>query len=342
MRPETVAVIGSINMDLVVKASRFPRPFETMVGETFHTTYGGKGANQAVTVARLGAPTSFIGCVGDDAFGDQMVEHMAREGVNIRRLRKTNTCSSGTALIIVDAEGRNEIIVIRGANDRLQPEDIKRAQKTIGSAKVVVIQLEIPLETVLHAIETAHKHDVPVILNPAPAPAEPLHPDWLRKVSILVPNEVEAEALTGLNSAAPDFIKKSVRALQKQGPQKVIITLGDKGCAFGDEGKIFHVPAYRVRAEDTTGAGDAFVGALAAALGHFSNFADTIRFASAVAALSVTRLGAQSSLPTRVEIQAFLQEREPSLLKGFSSMAQRRPKKDYMTKIIESARHRRR
>jgi ribokinase len=255
-----------------------------------------------------------------------MMAHLAKEGIETRYIHKTKICSSGTALIIVDAEGQNEIIVIRGANEQLLPEDIERAQQTIASAKLVAIQLEIPLETVQYSIETAHRRGVPVILNPAPAPPQPLGPDLLKKVFILVPNEVEAEALTGLDSAAPDFVEESIRALQKQGPQKVIITLGDKGCAFGDEGKIAHVPAYRVRAEDTTGAGDAFVGALAAGLGHFSEFSDTIKFASAAAALSVTKLGAQSSLPMRPEIHKFLQEREQPLLKGFLSIEQKNKK----------------
>jgi len=323
LKTKDIVVIGSINMDLVVKASRFPRPDETMAGETFYTSYGGKGANQAVTAARLGAPVSFVGCVGDDRFGEEMTQHLRDEGVNTSCVRQVSNCSSGTALIIVDSVGRNQIIVVRGANKELNAEDIRCAQPLIASAELVVIQLEIPRPTVHCAVETARKSNVPVILNPAPAPAGPFDPGLLEQVHILVPNELEAEALTGLDPQSPDFPEKALQALRKQGAEKVIITLGDRGAVFSDEDKIQCATAYTVRAEDTTGAGDAFVGALAAGYSFFPSFAKLIRFASAVAAISVTRRGAQSSLPARAEVQTFLENHEPSLLPDFCAMETR-------------------
>lgn len=324
MKPGNVVVIGSINMDLVVKTGRFPRPGETMPGESFYTSYGGKGANQAVTIARLGAPSALIGCVGGDAFGEEMVSHLREEGIDTSGLRKAENCSSGTAVIIVDSDGRNQIIVVRGANERLCPDDIRRAEQLIASAKLVVLQLEIPLDAVCHAVETAHKHGVDIILNPAPAPAEPLHSDLLKQVSVLVPNEVEAEALTGLDVDSPDFARSAIHALKEKAADKVIVTLAEKGCILSESDKEIHVPAYSVKAEDSTGAGDAFVGALAAGYSSFRRFADLVKFASAVAAISVTKRGAQSSLPHRQEVRAFLETHEPSLLNDFSAMERER------------------
>jgi ribokinase len=320
MEAGNVVVIGSINMDLVAKTHRFPRPGETMAGESFYTSYGGKGANQAVTVARLGGAASFIGCVGADAFGKEMVDHLRQEGVDTGHVRTVENCSSGTALIIVDSAGRNQIIVIRGANEHLHPEDIDGALHLISAAKMVVIQLEIPLDTVRHAIARAHEHGAPVLLNPAPAPAGPLDSDILKKVSLLVPNEVEAEALTGLAAGSAGFPERCIRTLERDGAKRVIVTLGERGCAFSDGEAIRHLPAYPVRAEDTTGAGDAFVGALAASYSFFSRFSDAVKFASAVAALSVTKKGAQSSLPRREDVRRFLENYEPCLLEGFLAM----------------------
>jgi ribokinase len=322
---KNIVIIGSTNMDLVVKAPRFPRPGETMTGDSFYTSYGGKGANQAVTVARLGAPVAFVGCVGDDAFGEEMVEHLNQEGVGTAFVRTVKGTSSGTALIIVDSEGRNEIIVVRGANDRLRQDDIQQAEELIASAEMVVIQLEIPPDTVRNAITTAPKHRIPVILNPAPAPAEPLEPEMLEQVFILAPNEVEAEALTGIGADTPAFAEKAIRALKEKGAKKVIITLGEKGCVYSEGAKFIKLPAYKVKAEDTTAAGDAFVGALAAGYPHFSEFCDAVRFALAVAALSVTKRGAQTSLPQREEVRGFLKKNEPSLLKGFAAIGKKGP-----------------
>jgi len=180
--------------------------------------------------------------------------------------------------------------------------------------------LEIPLDTVRHAIATAHKHQIPVILNPAPAPAAALEPEILKNVFILAPNEVEAEALTSIDADTPEFPERAIRALQEKGAKNVLITLGEKGCVFSEERKIVKLPAYKVKAEDTTGAGDAFVGALAAGYPHFSKFRDAVQFASAVAALSVTKRGAQTSLPQREAVRDFLEKREPSLVSGFSTI----------------------
>ncbi len=307
-------------MDLVAKTSRFPRAGETMHGETFYTSYGGKGANQAVTVARLGAPAVFVGCVGDDAFGKEMLEHLRQERVEIGYVRTVEKCSSGTAVIVVDSEGRNQIIVIRGANERLGRTDVERASAQISAAEVVVIQLEIPFDTVQYAVESAREKNVPVILNPAPAPAGPLPHGILERAQIIVPNEIEAEALTGISASSSNFLEKAVGVFREKGAAKIIITLAEKGCVFSEGEKLVRVPPYEVRAEDTTGAGDAFVGALAAGYGFFPEFKDLIKFASAVAAISVTKRGAQSSLPGRKEVEEFLRTREPALLDCFRAM----------------------
>ena len=324
MTEKSAVVVGSMNMDLVAKTRRFPRPGETIVGESFYTSFGGKGANQAVTIARLGLSVSFVGCVGDDAFGREMVAHARNEGVETTHIRIAKGCPSGTALIVVNAEGENQIIVIRGANNKLSPKDVDRAEEIIAHAAVVVAQFEIPSETVQHAVGLAHKHGVPVILNPAPALPHTIDSSLLREADMLVPNEVEAEALSGVSAKNPDFAAETIRNLREKGVRTAIITLGEKGCVAADSRNEWRIPAFKIHVEDTTAAGDAFVGALAAGYHFFPDLQALARFASTVAALTVTKKGAQSSLPNRQEVEQFMMAHAPELLEKFRAMARER------------------
>ncbi len=320
MQVKPVVVVGAMNVDLVARAERFPRPGETIIGDSFYRGFGGKGANQAVTIARMGAPVSFIGRVGDDAFGAEMPAHMRGEGVDVTHMKAVEDCASGTAMIFVDSSGQNEIIVAQGANDRLLAADIAEAEKTIAQAALVVLVFDIPLEAIKETIRLAAKHGVPIIVNPAPALPGDVDTSFLEGVDALVPNETEAEALTGFGADMPYFAQQAARRLQEDGAKTSIITLGEKGSMLADAEGVWHVPAFKVAPVDTTAAGDAFIGGLAAGHGYFSDMRALARFASAVAALAVTKEGAMSSLPTRGEVDEFLAENDPELLAEFRCM----------------------
>ncbi|MBI5116658.1 ribokinase [Candidatus Poribacteria bacterium] len=321
MRQKPVVVVGAANVDMVIKTSRFPRPGETVTGESFYTSFGGKGANQAVTAARLGAPVCFVGCVGDDSFGREMIANMSGEEIDTSHVRVVNGCPSGTAMIIVDSGGQNQIVVAPGANHKVEPSDIDAAEEVIARASVLVTQFEMPPETLSRAMSLAVRHKVPVILNPAPAMTGGPADSMLKQVDILVPNETEAEALTGVKHDAADFEESAIHILAAKGARTVIITLGEKGSVIADSGNVMRIPAFPVRVEDTTAAGDAYVGALAAGRGFFANLKSLARFASAVAALVVTKKGAQTSIPSREEVDEFLVDRAPDLVAGFREMA---------------------
>lgn len=326
MEEKPIVVVGSMNVDMVVKAHRFPRAGETVVGESFYTAFGGKGANQAVAIARLGVPVSFVGCVGDDAYGREIISGAQDEGIDTAHIRVCEKCPTGTALIVVESGGQNRIVIVPGANNELKPEDVQRAEKMIASAALVVTQFEIPPETVRETIGLAAKHGTPVILNPAPTLSEAIEPALLKQVDVLVPNETEAEALTGVKQDATDFAATAIRELRKRGAGTVIITLGEKGSMLADSAdsrETRQIPAFRVHVEDTTAAGDAFVGALAAGYHLFSDLRDLARFASAVATLTVTKRGAQPSLPSAREVEEFLLEHASELLETFRAMPRR-------------------
>ncbi len=320
MKGRHVVVLGGMNIDLVSTAPRFPRPGETVVGDSFYKGFGGKGANQAVQTARLGVPVSFIGCVGDDEFGKEMIACMKGHGIDTRRMRMVKDCPSGTAMIFVDSSAQNEIVVVSGANDELSPSDVSAAENTIAGAALVVTLFDIPLESVHEAVRLARKHGVPVLVNPAPVLAQEVDSSLLAQVGILVPNETEAEALTGVSYTTPDFAETAIGKLREKGGSQIIITLGEKGSMLADTEKIAHIPAYEVKPLDTTAAGDAFIGGLAAGYQVFSDLQALVRFASAVAALAVTKKGAQASLPDRREVEEFLASRDPALLADFRSM----------------------
>ncbi len=295
-----IAVVGSSNTDMILKLDRIPRPGETVLGGQFITAAGGKGANQAVAAARAGGDVTFIARVGQDMFGQQAIEGFARDGINVEYVVRDKASPSGVALIFVAKDGENSIAVASGANGRLSPADVKKARKAIASAAVAVMQLETPLPTVQATAEIAAKAGVSVILNPAPA--QPLPDDLLRLVSILTPNETEAELLTGIKVVDETSAGQAAGQLLARGAQTVIITLGASGAFVATEGLRKLVRGFKMAAVDTTAAGDVFNGALAVALAEGRTIADATRFANAAAAISVTRMGAQPSAPKRKEI----------------------------------------
>ena len=306
MKNSHILVVGSSNTDMIIKLDRIPRPGETILGGAFVTAAGGKGANQAVGAARAGGQVTFIARVGHDMFGDQAVAGFIRDGINVNHVVRDKTNPSGVALIFVAKDGENSIAVAGGANAKLSPADVRKATAAFAGASVLVMQLETPLETVQAAADFAAKTGVRVILNPAPA--QPLPDKLLKCVSILTPNETEAELLTGIAVTNTASAAVAAAKLRARGVQTVIITLGARGAFVATEDGGQLVPGFKVKAVDTTAAGDIFNGALAVALAEGKPLKQAVRFANAAAAISVTRLGAQPSAPTRREIEKFLKK----------------------------------
>ncbi len=300
MAKQPIVVVGSSNTDMIIKLDRIPRPGETILGGEFVTAAGGKGANQAVAAARAGGRVSFIARVGQDVFGDQAVAGFVKDRIDVEHVARDKAAPSGVALIFVARDGENSLAVASGANGRLSPADVKKARKVIASAAVLVMQLETPLATVQAAAETAAKAGVSVILNPAPA--QPLPDELLRLVSILTPNETEAELLTGIKVDDEASAGRTADRLLARGVRTVIITLGPRGAFVAAEGVRKLIRGFPRQAVDTTAAGDVFNGALAVALAEGQALEQSVRFANAAAAISVTRLGAQPSAPKRKEI----------------------------------------
>jgi ribokinase len=294
-----IVVVGSANTDMVVKSPHIPGPGETVIGGEFLLAAGGKGANQAVAAARLGAHVTLVACLGNDLFGDQAMAGYEREGIDVSMIVRSSQAASGVALIIVDAQGENSIAVASGANARLSPADIERAADQIAQADALLVQLEVPMPAVRRAIQIAHDAGVPVILNPAPA--QEIDVALLRMVTVATPNEHEIKVVAGLQDQ-----DAAVSAMLDAGAQTVLVTLGKDGVLWAAGKTRTQIPAFQVKAIDTTAAGDAFNGGLACALGDGKPMAKAIRYANAVAALSVTRMGAQPSLPLAQEVAAFL------------------------------------
>ncbi len=302
-----VLVVGSLNMDLVIRTERVPKEGETLIGETFERFPGGKGANQAVAAARLGAHVSMIGAVGADPFGDELVAGMRQDGIDVGGVLRLAQTPTGVACILLERSGQNRIIVVAGANYALDPEWITHSRSAFEQADVVLIQLEVPMTVVERAIELASSADVPVILNPAPA--QSLSPEVLHQVSVLTPNEVEASQLTGRTVLGLDDAKEAARELLAMGVGSVVVTLGEQGAVVADgveEDEMTCITAHSVQVVDTVGAGDAFSGAMAARLAGGDSLVTAAHYASAVAALAVTRKGAQPSMPRVTEVDAFL------------------------------------
>jgi len=302
--PARIAVVGSLNMDLVVRVPRMPVPGETLIGHDFHVIPGGKGANQAVAAARLGAQVTMIGRVGDDDFGRAQQRNLAQEGIGVTHVSVDPEEATGIALITLDAAGQNSIILAPGANMRLTVAHVEAAAQTIADAEILICQLESPLEVVTRAIELARAQGVRVILNPAPA--RPLDTALLHLVDYLIPNESETTLLTGIQVTDLSSAEKAAANLRERGVSTVILTLGEQGALLANARGMIHVPGYSVEVVDTTAAGDAFVGGFAVALAEGQLLQEAVRFANAAGALAVTRLGAQPSLPTRREIELFL------------------------------------
>ena len=299
-----VVVVGSTNTDMTVRVPRLPAPGETVGGGDFRVTGGGKGANQAVAAARAGATVVFITALGTDDVGNRAIESLTAEGVDMRLVRRVAEAASGIALILVDDAGENVIAVAPGANAQLRPEDLTALEAIVEPGDVVLVQLEIPLETVRAAVSLAQRHLARVILNPAPARALP--EAWVADVSVLTPNEHEAAALTGLEGGTAEAWGRIAAALHARGVRDVLITLGAAGAFVSTEGAVVRLPAFVVDAVDTTAAGDVFNGALAVALTEGRDVIGAARFANAAAALAVTKPGARDSAPSRVDIDAFL------------------------------------
>lgn len=304
MRTKSIVVVGSSNTDLIIRVPRIPRAGETLLGGEFMTAAGGKGANQAVGAARAGGKVALIARVGTDAFGDRAVTGLRRDGVDVSCVFRDKLAASGVALIFVARDGENSIAVAGGANANLSPADVKKAAGVIRSAALLVAQLETPLATVIAAALVAVKAGVPVILNPAPARALPNR--LLKLTSILTPNETEAELLTGIKVIDEAAAARACAKLRARGVRTVILTLGARGAYLADVSGQQLVAGFKVKAVDSTAAGDIFNGALSVALAERKTLRDAVRFANAAAALSVTRLGAQPSAPTRAEIERFL------------------------------------
>ncbi|WP_223542929.1 ribokinase [Pseudomonas sp. GL-B-12] len=301
--PAKVVVIGSLNMDLVTRAPRLPKGGETLIGQSFTTVSGGKGANQAVAAARLGAQVSMIGCVGSDAYGEALRGALLAEQIDCQAV-STVEGSSGVALIVVDDSSQNSIVIVPGANGALTAEAIDRFDSVIRAADVLICQLEVPDASVGHALKRGRELGKTVILNPAPA-SRPLPADWYASIDYLIPNESEASALSGLSVDSLETAQAAATRLIALGAGKVIITLGAQGSLFADGLRFEHFPAPAVKAVDTTAAGDTFVGGFAAALAAGNDEAQAIRFGQVAAALSVTRAGAQPSIPALSDVQAF-------------------------------------
>ncbi len=300
-----IVVVGSSNTDMILKTDRLPKPGETVIGGEFSTAAGGKGANQAVAAARAGGEVSLVARVGSDVFGSQAIEGFMQDNIDVSHVSKDPHLPSGVALIFVDRQGENSIAVASGANEKLSPQDVHTASNILAAADVIVMQLEIPIDTVRKVVAIAAQAGVRVILNPAPA--QPLDEEILGKVSVLTPNESEAEQLTGITVLRDADCQRAAEVLIQKGVGTVLITLGPRGVFVYGEGLSERVPGFEVEAVDSTAAGDVFNGALAVALAEGKPLDQAVLFASAAGALSVTRLGAQLSAPTREETEAFLE-----------------------------------
>jgi ribokinase len=300
-----IVVVGSSNTDMIIQLDHIPRPGETILGGEFHTAAGGKGANQAVAAARAGGRVTFVARIGDDMFGRQAVTGFEQDGIDVKYIQRDPSAPSGVALIFVAKDGENSIAVASGANGLLSPDDVVGALPAFDGASALVMQLETPLQTVQEAAGLAVNADIPVILNPAPA--QPLPDALLGLVSILTPNETEAELLTGIPVTDEDAAIKAGDKLLARGVRTVILTLGARGAMVVTADTRELVPSFAVKPVDTVAAGDVFNGALAVALGEGRSLLSAVRFANAAAAISVTRLGAQPSAPTRDEIDHLCQ-----------------------------------
>lgn len=299
-----VTVVGSLNMDLVARAPRLPKPGETLAGHAFAQVAGGKGGNQAVAASRLGAQVAMIGCVGDDPNGVILKQSLEAEGIDCSALATSADASTGVALIVVDDASQNAIVIVAGSNALVTPASIEAQEQLIAGADLIVCQLETPLETVRAALAAGRRLGRTTILNPAPA-ARKLPPDWFPLIDYLIPNEHEAATLSGVAVNSPEDARRAAQTLKAKGARNVIVTLGSEGVLAlldGEDEAGVHLASPRVEAIDTTAAGDTFIGGFAAELARGTAVRDAIAFGQRAAAIAVTREGAQPSIPRRSEI----------------------------------------
>ncbi len=306
---ENIVIVGSSNTDLIARVKKFPVAGETVKGLAFLQAMGGKGANQAVAAHRAGGDVTFVTCLGNDANGQNALRYYQEEGLDVSLAKVVDDVPSGTAMIWVDDDGENCIVITPGANDRLTPDDILKIEKVIAAAEMVVLQMEIPFETIGAVCRLACQHQTKVMLNVAPA--YPMGSDLLQKTDILVVNETEAEAISGkgVEADGKDVVADSLLTM---GAKTVVLTLGEQGCFLKNSQVCCLMPAFPVKAVDTTAAGDTFCGAFAAQLSQGKEWGEALRFATAASAICVTRMGAQPSIPTEEEILAFLKNHEKS------------------------------
>lgn len=304
MNKSRIVVVGSSNVDMVARVEEMPLVGETVGGAEFMSAFGGKGANQAVAAARLGGDTVFVTCVGKDIYGDTLEKNFASDGIDISRMKFSADKPTGTALILVDSKGRNSIAVAPGANANLLPEDIEALESDIAGAEYVLVQLEIPMATVEKTVDLAFRHGVKVILNPAPMC--PIPNELLSRLYLITPNETEAARLTGIEVDCEEKAAEAAALLFAKGVRNVVITLGEKGSFVASADKSGIVPAIKVNAVDTTAAGDVFNGALVTALAEGKDIFRAAEFATAASAISVSRMGAQPSIPRREEVDSLL------------------------------------
>ncbi len=303
-----IAVVGSANIDLTTFNDRFPRAGETIFGESFDIGFGGKGANQAVAAKLCGAEVSMVARVGDDLFGPSTIENFKNQGISTEHVKIVEGISSGVAPIFVDtASGQNRILVVPGANNRVLPAEVDAAASMLKKADCIVLQFEIPLETVYYTIRFAHENGIRCILNPAPG--QPVEMDQIANLDYFVPNETEAEAVTGIAVASVDDAKKCAEKLLEAGIKRVIITLGSMGSLLAGAEGMEHVPAFDVNAVDTTGAGDAFIGSFSVFLGEGIEEKEAVRRANLYAGLSTTGVGTQKSFLDRAAFDTAWAER---------------------------------
>lgn len=302
-----ITVIGSLNMDLVVRTPTMPAAGETLAGTDFHMIPGGKGANQAVAAAQAGAVTRMVGCVGGDAFGPALLESLSQVGVDVTGVHRIQNTSTGFATIIVENGGENRIIIVAGANGKVSSRFIQDQWATIQQSDLILLQHEIPLETVHAVIRKARTSGIRIVLNAAPI--YPIPSSILSLVDILIVNEVEAAAMTGLQVVDAPSARTAAHKLHQQGAASVIVTLGSTGSVLYNTRFDLYQPAFILDQVDTTAAGDTFTGSYAASILEGKSPPDALQYASAAAALSVTRLGAQTSIPGRGDVDAFLAQR---------------------------------
>jgi len=306
-----ILVVGSINMDLVVRSGHIPSPGETVLGESFATSPGGKGANQAVAAARLGGRCAMIGRVGHDSFGQTLLAGLKDEGINCEGITQTYDAATGVAIIIVDSAGENTIVVAAGANGMVSPDDIFPRGELFEQADVVLLQLELPQPTVRAAADQARRHGCKIVLDPAPAPKQLC--DELCRVDVISPNVAEAEMITG-ERTSDDRVDKMIAAnFIARGAKAAVLKLGHRGSMIVTaDGHFYKVPAYRVDIVDTTAAGDAFTAALAVAVARGQPLQEAARFANAAGALACAKFGAQAAMPTASEVNMLMQDQPRS------------------------------